>query len=105
MPGDPFAKFDHDFVADARRSTDVLWFWNVNVVRNTRVIRDDVQELPPLLERPNQGAASSFQYSYHTTGAARLILVRAPCQLSVPPHQYPIPVQGSRCGIRRNDYG
>ena len=64
----PFAQLDHDLVADVRGPAHVARLRHINVVRDARVIGNDVEKLPAALQRADDLRAPPFQNADHRAG-------------------------------------
>jgi len=69
VAGFPFAEFDDDFVADASGSADIARFGDVDIVWDTGVIGDDVEELTAALERAYDLGSATFENADDGAGA------------------------------------
>ena len=90
----PFAQLDHHLVANARGPAQVARLRHINIVRDARIIGNDVEKPPSPLQRADHLRAPSFQNADHR---ARVRLGGAGAQSLWPDiasHQHAIFVQG-----------
>ena len=91
MAGFPFAEFDHHLVPHPRGPAHIARWCHINIVRNARVVGNDIEKLFALLQRADDLGAAAFQNPHHR---AVLLVPGAeifPAHLA--PHQHTILMQ------------
>src|SRR5690242_5868118 len=64
----PLAQLYDYLVADTRRTADIARFGHIDVVRHTRVIGEDEEELAAALQGPDDLGATAFENANDGTG-------------------------------------
>ena len=92
----PFAQLDDHFVAHARGPANIARRCHINVMRNTRVVGNDVKKLFALCERADDLSALTFKNAHNR--AVLLIAVAKVFAARIAAHEHAILVQGRASG-------
>ena len=91
------AKDFDDAICLQRLSPDQWKLWvhiarlrHINVVRQPRIVRDHVKELPASLQRAHQSRAFAFQDPNHPAGVFLRAAMRQPLRFDLAPHQHAV---------------
>ena len=87
----PFAQFDDHFVPCPCRPAHVARWRHINIVRNARIIGNDVEKLPALLQRADNLRAPAFQNADDRAGVRFVFAKIFPAHLAA--HQHAVFVQ------------
>ncbi len=88
----PFAQFDHNFVAVTRRPAQIARRRHINIVRNTRIIRDDKKKLLALLQRADDLRALALTDAKTTVRVLGIAFAKM-FSSHIAPHQHTVFVQ------------
>ncbi len=61
-------KLDDDFIADVGGASDIAGLRNVNIMRNARVVGNDIDKARAALERADDLRAMTFEHAQDSAG-------------------------------------
>ena len=99
----PISKFDNYFVSNGCWSAQIARFRNVDIVRDSRIIRDDKQKLFASLQCADNLSAFSLEDAHDSARLRAPRLVAEAFGFDIAPHQHAIAVECRRGGAFRND--
>src|SRR5829696_5524875 len=94
----PFAEFNDNFITDLRGPANVARFGHIDVMRNARIVRNDVEELAAALEGANNLSPAPGQNSDHFSGVVLGRLRASAAGPNVTPDEHAVFVQSSGGG-------
>src|SRR5581483_11452845 len=104
MARGPFAKLDDHFISWHGRTANIGWGRHINILRDTGVIGNHVEELSAGLESAYQAGSGALENAHHP--ASRWLLrARDSARRGIAPDQNPVSVHGCSCGITGNANG